>query len=138
MTIRGWLKTLRTQKNTTFLEINDGSSLGNIQIVLDSNQLPSENIHVGCSIEASGEIIKSLGAGQATELSTTNIKIVGSSTPTYPLQKKRHSLEFMREIAHLRPRSNLTGAMIRVRNTAYSAIHEYFQVSIFYKKCGPS
>lgn len=105
-----------------------------MQVILD----PPNNIsdlQVGCSVVAKGEIIKSLGKNQATELKVDNdgLQIVGRSSSDYPLQKKRHTLEFLRDIAHLRPRGNQTGAMLRVRNAAMMASHEYFQVSCFYE-----
>jgi asparaginyl-tRNA synthetase len=131
VSISGWVRTIRDQKNFAFIEVNDGSTLANIQVVLDSDQKDFEKtpqITTGTSVSIQGEIVKSLGKNQTVELKATNLHIFGSCDPeTFPLQKKRHSFEFLREIAHLRPRTNTQGAILRVRNTLAFAIHEFFQ-----------
>jgi asparaginyl-tRNA synthetase len=131
--IRGWVRTRRDSKGGfSFLEINDGSSFGNLQVVAN-NQLPnyqSEILHlsVGSSVEVSGEVKASPAKGQATEVHADAVTIVGPADPeAYPLQKKGHSFEYLRTIAHLRPRSNTFGAVARVRNQICMSIHQFFQ-----------
>lgn len=133
VTLPGWIRTRRDSKGGfSFLELNDGSSLGNVQVIAESS-LPnyeSEVLHLspGCSITVRGEIRASGGAGQATEVGASEIVVHGWADPTeYPLQKKRHSLEKLREWAHLRPRTNTMGAVMRVRNRICRSIHDFFQ-----------
>lgn len=131
--VRGWVRTRRDSKGGfSFIEINDGSSFGNLQIIADSS-LPNyeqdiPNVTVGSSIIVRGEIKPSQGQGQATEMLANELQLVGETNPTeYPLQKKQHSFEKLREWAHLRPRTNTFGAVARVRNRLSFATHEFFQ-----------
>ncbi len=132
ISINGWIRTKRESKNVCFLEVSDGSSINNIQVVVDlsSEDLADviDNITTGSSIRATGALVKSQGSEQAVEISAKAISIYGT-TPAdeYPLQKKRHSFEFLREIAHLRARTNTFGAIARVRSSMSFAIHSFFQ-----------
>ena len=131
-TIRGWVRTKREGKGITFLELNDGSSLQGLQIVvpqtIDEYETLIKQITTGASIEVSGTLVESLGKGQRVEMQAMAIAVFGTADPeTYPLQKKRHSIEFLRTIAHLRPRTNMFGAVFRVRNACAFAIHKFFQ-----------
>ena len=128
----GWVRTKRDGKETAFLELNDGSSQKNLQVVVDKTagdwDAPLALIATGASIEVAGDLRSSPAAGQRWELAATALRLLGAAdAETYPLQKKKHSLEFLREIAHLRARTNTFGAVARVRNTLAFAIHEYFQ-----------
>ena len=133
--VRGWVRTKREMKNLVFVEINDGSSLNNFQCTFDTlgitDSSTKENLALlgtGAAIEIGGQLVSSPGAGQAVEAAASSLLITGHAPPeTYPLQKKRHSLEFLREIAHLRARTNTFGAVARVRNRLAFAIHEFFQ-----------
>lgn len=131
-TVQGWLRTKREQKEFTFLEVNDGSSLKGLQVIL-SHQIEGyetivKSLTTGCALQATGILAQSPGKGQSIEMQATIVELVGACDgETYPLQKKRHSLEFLRTIAHLRPRTNTMGAVMRVRNTCASAIHQFFQ-----------
>ncbi len=131
--IRGWVRTRRDSKGGfSFIEVNDGSCMSNLQIIAEAS-LPNysteiANVSVGASIVASGELKASQGAGQATELLATSVRIIGEADPqTYPLQKKRHTFEKLREWAHLRPRTNSFGAVARVRNQLSMSTHQFFQ-----------
>jgi len=133
VTVAGWVRTRRDSKGGfSFIEINDGSAFSGLQIIADQD-LPNYQSHVlklqtGCSITAEGTLSASPGKGQKVELKADNIQVVGWADPeVYPLQKKRHSFEFLRTIAHLRPRTNTFGAVARVRNAMASAIHGFFQ-----------
>ncbi len=133
VTLSGWVRTRRDSKGGfSFLEINDGSCFGNLQVVA-ANTLPnyqSEILHLsaGASVRIEGEIKASPAKGQATELHAENVALIGSADPeSYPLQKKQHTFEFLRTIAHLRPRSNTFGAIARVRNCICKSIHDFFQ-----------
>ncbi len=126
VTVRGWVRTVREQKNFTFIEINDGSTLSNLQIIADQ-KIP-HMLTTGCSVSVQGKLVESPGAKQSVELHATSVELIGScDAESYPLQKKRHSFEFLREIAHLRPRTNTIGAITRVRNTLAYATHRFFQ-----------
>ena len=131
--VEGWVRTRRDSKGGfSFIEINDGSSFGNLQIIapaeLTNYESEIKHLTAGCSIRATGEIKKSGGRGQATEILADEIVIYGMADPeTYPLQKKRHSFEKLREWAHLRPRTNSFGAVMRVRNCITRSIHNFFQ-----------
>ncbi|MCK9547863.1 MAG: asparagine--tRNA ligase [Sphaerochaeta sp.] len=132
LTVEGWVRTKRESKHVCFLEVNDGSTLKGLQIVIDKGQLGDQalldSISTGASIIATGAIVTSQGASQAVEMAASSLQLVGPCPPdTYPLQKKRHSLEYLREIAHLRARTNTFGAVTRVRNVLSYAIHQYFQ-----------
>ena len=129
--VQGWVKTRRTSKSVSFIQVNDGSSLSDIQVVADDT-LPNyqviELLTTGCSVSVTGTLTDSPGKGQRYEIQATSIEVHGLADPeTYPLQKKRHTVEFLREIAHLRPRTNTFGAMARVRNSLAYAVHTFFQ-----------
>jgi asparaginyl-tRNA synthetase len=135
--LRGWLRTRRDSKGGfSFLELNDGSCLGNIQVVAPAS-LPNyeqEILHlgVGCSLSVEGEVRASAGKGQPTEVHASNVTLIGACDgESYPLQKKRHSFEKLREWAHLRPRTNTFGAIARVRNCICNSIHQFFQEQDF-------
>lgn len=131
--LQGWVRTRRDSKaGFSFIEINDGSSQGNIQIIaeasLENYESEVKTLTAGCSISAEGEIKESGGRGQKTEMLASSITIHGMADPeTYPLQKKRHSMEKLREWAHLRPRTNTFGAVARVRNCICNSIHQFYQ-----------
>lgn len=132
VTVCGWVRTLRDQKSFAFLEINDGSSLANLQIVVDGAMSDYAEIvrlaTTGASISATGKLVESPGKNQAFELKAETIRVLGACpVDKYPLQKKRHSFEFLRTIAHLRPRTNTQGAVLRVRNALAFATHLFFQ-----------
>jgi asparaginyl-tRNA synthetase len=131
ITLRGWVRSRRDSKGITFIELNDGSRFKSIQLVVDGGTVPEETLnHVttGSSLAATGVLVASPAKGQAVELKVASIEIYGTADPaTYPLQKKGHSLEFLRDISHLRVRSNTFGAAFRVRNALTHAIHTFFQ-----------
>ena len=129
--VQGWVKTRRSSKAVSFVQVSDGSTLADIQVVADES-LPNfqavDALTTGCSVSIIGTLVESPGKGQKYELHAKSIEVVGESDPdTYPLQKKRHTVEFLRDIAHLRPRTNTFGAMARVRNALAYAIHSFFQ-----------
>ncbi|MBN2418507.1 MAG: asparagine--tRNA ligase, partial [Deltaproteobacteria bacterium] len=129
----GWVRTRRDSKGGfSFIELNDGSCLSNLQVIADSTLSNYQDeilkIQTGCSIKITGSVVPSQGKGQKVEMQAKSIEVLGWADPdTYPLQKKRHSFEFLRSIAHLRPRTNTFGAIARVRNTMARAIHNFFQ-----------
>ena len=128
---QGWVKTRRSSKAVSFLQISDGSTIKDLQVVLDES-LPDyhlvESLSTGCSVSVVGTVVESPGKEQVYEVQAKSLQVLGYSDPeSYPLQKKRHSLEFLREVAHLRPRTNTFGAMARVRNSIAFAIHSFFQ-----------
>lgn len=130
--IKGWVRTKRELKEFSFMEINDGSSLANLQVVLNSNlsnyQEIIKRINTGVSVTVKGILLESPAKGQKVELQAQEIEILGECDPeNYPLQKKRHSFEFLRTIGHLRGRTNTIGAVMRVRNACANAIHQFFQ-----------
>ena len=131
----GWVRTKRDSKNVCFLEINDGSCLKGLQAVIDKAAFNNNNlldsIATGASVVAKGKIVKSQGGDQAVELLVEDLELVGECPNDYPLQKKRHTIEFLREKAYLRPRTNLFGAITRVRNTMSFAVHQFFQENGF-------
>lgn len=128
--VKGWVRTRRGNKNVVFVAVNDGSTIHNIQVVADPNAFDEsliKRIQTGCSVSIKGTLVPSQGSGQPVEVQATEIHIYGEADPdTYPLQKKGHSLEFLREIAHLRPRTNTFGAVFRIRHAMAFAIHQYF------------
>ncbi len=132
VTVKGWVRTKREQKEFTFIEVNDGSSMAGLQVVVNQD-VPGyaetiKRISTGASVEVTGTLVESPAKGQRIELKADSITVYGEADPeTYPLQKKRHSFEFLREIAHLRSRTNTLGAVFRVRNAASAAIHQFFQ-----------
>lgn len=131
-TVAGWIRTLRDQKSFAFIELNDGSTLANLQVVVDDS-LPNYQqllplLTTGASVSIRGTLKESPGKNQALELHASHIHLYGTCDPVkYPLQKKRHSFEFLRTIAHLRPRTNTQGAVLRVRNALAFATHLFFQ-----------
>ena len=131
VTVAGWARTIRDMKNFGFVELNDGSCFKNLQVVLDAAALPNykeiAGQNVGAALIVTGTVVLTPEAKQPLELKATAIAVEGTSTPDYPLQKKRHSLEYLRTIQHLRPRTNLFSATFRVRSAAAYAIHEFFQ-----------
>ena len=128
--LKGWVRTRRGNKNVSFVALNDGSTINNIQIVIDVANFGEEflkPITTGACINVNGKLVESQGKGQAVEIQATEIEIYGAADPTtYPLQKKGHSLEFLREIAYLRPRTNTFGAVFRMRHHMSYAVHKYF------------
>jgi asparaginyl-tRNA synthetase len=128
--VSGWIRTLRDQKSFSFIELNDGSCLANLQVIADAS-MPSykpAEWSTGASLEVHGVLVPSPGKNQALELKATSIRLLGAcSSERFPLQKKRHSFEFLRTIAHLRPRTNTQGAVLRVRNALSFATHLFFQ-----------
>jgi len=127
--VAGWVRTSRESKNANFIELNDGTYFSNLQIVFDNSLANMEEItkaSIGSALIITGDLVESAGSGQPFELKAKEIQIIGDSNPEYPLQKKRHSFEFLREIAHLRPRSNTFSAVFRVRSLAAYAIHKFF------------
>ncbi|MDD4247118.1 MAG: asparagine--tRNA ligase, partial [Dysgonamonadaceae bacterium] len=128
--VKGWVRTRRGNKNVSFVALNDGSIISNLQIVIDVKNFGEEflkPITTGASLSVNGTLVESKGKGQTVEIQATEIEIFGGADPlTYPLQKKGHSMEFLREIAHLRPRTNTFGAVYRMRHHMSYAIHKYF------------
>src|SRR3989441_2980111 len=128
--VQGWVRTRRDSKDFSFIELNDGSSLRNLQVIA-RNTLPNyaavQRLITGASIIVRGALVASQGKGQNWEVVADEVTIVGPSEDSYPLQKKGHTPEFLREIAHLRPRSNLFGCVFRVRSRLAFAIHQFFQ-----------
>lgn len=134
---KGWVRTKRGNKNIAFIALNDGSTINNIQIVCDfATFTPDEtfkDITTGASIAVTGKLVESIGSGQKVEIQAEKIELYGTADPEkYPLQKKGHSMEFLREIAHLRPRTNTFGAVLRIRHAMAFAIHKYFNDRGFY------
>jgi len=131
--VHGWLRSRRDSKELSFLDVNDGSSMAGIQVIAEAS-LPNYESEVkrlvtGCSVRVEGELRQSLGKGQAVEVLARKLDVLGwvEDPEAYPMQKKRHTMEFLREVAHLRPRSNTFGAIARVRNCLAHATHEFFQ-----------
>ncbi|MGB3494184.1 MAG: asparagine--tRNA ligase [Elainellaceae cyanobacterium] len=131
VTIKGWVRTKRELKGFAFVEVNDGSSMNGLQVVVNQD-LPDydqlEQANTGASVEVTGVLVPSPGKGQRIEMRADSFQVFGGADPeTYPLQKKRHSFEFLRTIGHLRARTNTLGAVMRVRNACATAIHQFFQ-----------
>ena len=127
--LQGWVRTRRDAKAFSFIEINDGSCLKGLQVIVDAALPDYGNVahaHTGASVEASGRLVESKGGGQKWEVIAEKFTVLGGADATYPLQKKGHTMEFLREIAHLRPRSNLFGAVFRVRSRLAYAVHQFF------------
>src|SRR6266849_3180195 len=131
VTAHGWVKTRRDSKDIHFIQLNDGSTFQDLQVVIESGVIPESALNLattGACVRVSGELIASPGSGQSVELKARELEVYGPADPaTYPLQKKGHTMEFLREIAHLRVRSNTFGAVFRVRNALCFAIHKFFQ-----------
>ena len=134
--VKGWVRTRRGNKYVQFVALNDGSTIRNLQIVFDMQQFSDEQLKAvttGSALCVNGLLVESQGKGQTVEVQARTLEVYGTADPeTYPLQKKGHTLEFLREIAHLRPRTNTFGAVLRVRSTLAYAIHRYFQERGFY------
>ena len=134
--VKGWVRTKRGNKNVAFIALNDGSCMRNIQVVVDLQKISEENlkpITTGACLRVDGRLVASLGAGQGVEVQAEKIEIYGTADPeSYPLQKKGHSLEFLRDIAYLRPRTNTFGAVLRIRHAMAFAIHKFFHERGFY------
>ncbi|WP_051327472.1 asparagine--tRNA ligase [Desulfatibacillum aliphaticivorans] len=127
--VKGWVRTVRDQKGFAFLEINDGSCLKNLQVIAEGGDGPYEtavSLTTGCSVQVSGRLAASPGKGQDWELKAGEILLIGDCPESFPLQKKRHSDEFLRTIAHLRPRTNKFGALFRIRSSMALAVHNFF------------
>jgi asparaginyl-tRNA synthetase len=128
--VKGWVRTKRGNKNVAFIAVNDGSIIHNIQVVADPNKFDEEllkQITTGASVSVTGTLVESKGQEQPVEIQATEIVVYGTADPEkFPLQKKGHTLEFLREIAHLRPRTNTFGAVFRIRHAMAFAIHKYF------------
>ncbi|MDE5693785.1 MAG: asparagine--tRNA ligase [Duncaniella sp.] len=133
---KGWVRTRRGNKHVQFIQLNDGSSVNNIQVVLDMTRFTDEQLKpvtTGSSVRVTGKLVESMGKGQTSEIQADTIELYGTADPAaYPLQKKGHSLEFLREIAHLRPRTNFFGAVLRIRSSLAFAIHKFFNERGFY------
>ncbi len=134
--IKGWVRSRRESKSVTFISVNDGTILHNIQAVIENTSLEEKTlkqITTGACVEIHGKVVESPSAGQIVEIHATKIKIIGlCSSENYPLQKKGHTMEFLREIAHLRPRTNTFGAVLRIRHNLSYAIHKFFHDRGFY------
>lgn len=134
--VMGWVRTRRGNKHVQFVALNDGSTVKNVQIVFDMAQFTDEQlkpITTGAAIKVDGTLVESMGKGQSVEIQAGALEIFGTADPeTYPLQKKGHTLEFLREKAHLRPRTNTFGAILRVRSALAFAIHKFFQERGFF------
>ncbi|XP_043716567.1 asparagine--tRNA ligase, chloroplastic/mitochondrial [Telopea speciosissima] len=136
LVVKGWVRTLRAQRSITFIEVNDGSCLSNMQCVVNSDaegydQVEAGSITTGASVCMEGTVVSSQGTEQKVEFRVTKVKTVGKSDPSFPIQKKRVSREFLRTKAHLRPRTNTFGAVARVRNALAYATHKFFQENGF-------
>ena len=134
--IKGWVRTRRGNKNVSFIALNDGSTINNIQIVVDMAKFDEDAlkpITTGACINVNGKLVESMGQGQTVEVQADEIEIYGTADPEkYPLQKKGHTLEYLREIAHLRPRTNTFGAIFRIRHNMAIAVHTFFHERGFF------
>ena len=130
VSVEGWVRTRRDSKGFSFLEVNDGSCLGNLQVIVDTGTpgyADVARLTTGASVSVEGNLVPSPAAGQKWELRATRVALIGEADASYPLQKKGHTMEFLRTIAHLRPRSNLFGAVFRTRSRLAFAVHQFFQ-----------
>lgn len=134
--VKGWVRTRRGNKHVQFVQLNDGSNVGGVQIVFDMQRFADEQLKpltTGSSVHVTGRLVESMGKGQNMEIQAETLDVYGTADPeSYPLQKKGHTLEFLREKAHLRPRTNTFGAVLRVRSALAFAIHKFFQEKGFY------
>lgn len=134
--VKGWVRTKRENKAVAFISVNDGSTIHNIQAVVDVPNFDTEilkEVSTGACVSITGKLVQSQGKGQSVEIQATEVAVYGGADPlTYPLQKKGHTLEFLREIAHLRPRTNTFGCVLRLRHHMSFAIHKYFNDRGFY------
>ena len=136
MVVKGWGRTNRESKNAIFIAINDGSTIHNIQAVAEPGQIAEDTLKLittGSCLKVTGELVASQGSGQAVEVKLTDVHVYGTADPDeYPLQPKQHSLEFLREIAHLRPRTNTCSAILRLRHALAFAVHKYYNDNCFF------
>ena len=134
--VKGWVRTRRGNKHVQFVALNDGSTINNLQIVLDAAKFSDDDLKsvtTGSSIHVQGSLVASQGKGQSVEIQADELEVYGTADPaTYPLQKKGHTLEFLREKAHLRPRTNTFGAVLRIRHALAYAVHKFFNDKGFY------
>ncbi len=133
--VKGWVRTRRGSKKVSFIALNDGSTINNVQIVVDLEKFDDaqlKDITTGACLSVNGTLTESVGSGQTVEIQAVDIEVLGVCDSTYPLQKKGHSMEFMREVAHLRMRTNTFGAVFRIRHNMAIAIHKYFHEHGFY------
>jgi len=133
--VQGWVRTRRDSKDFFFLELNDGSCLKNLQVVVTrevSNFDDLKEARTGASVSVVGDLVASKGKGQSWEVQAKEVSLIGAADESFPLQKKRHSMEFLRDISHLRPRANLFGAVFRLRSRLAFAVHRYFQERGFF------
>ncbi|MDE6831851.1 MAG: asparagine--tRNA ligase, partial [Muribaculaceae bacterium] len=136
VSVKGWVRTRRGNKHVQFVALNDGSTIKNIQIVFDMARFTDEQLKpvtTGSAIHVTGKLVESMGKGQTCEVQADTLEVYGTADPeVYPLQKKGHTLEFLREKAHLRPRTNTFGAVLRIRSALAMAIHTFFQERGFF------
>ena len=133
--VRGWVRTRRSSKQVAFVALNDGSTINNVQIVIDADKFDEELVKqftTGACLSVNGMLVESIGGGQSVEIQATEIELLGACDSTYPLQKKGQTMEFMRTVAHLRPRTNTFGAVFRIRHNMAYAIHKFFHDKGFY------
>ncbi|MBR3977530.1 MAG: asparagine--tRNA ligase [Bacteroidaceae bacterium] len=133
--VRGWVRTRRSSKQVAFVALNDGSTINNVQIVIDADKFDEEYVKqftTGACLSVNGMLVESIGGGQSVEIQATEIELLGACDNTYPLQKKGQTMEFMRSVAHLRPRTNTFGAVFRIRHNMAYAIHKFFHDKGFY------
>lgn len=134
--VRGWVRTRRGNKNIAFIAVNDGSTINSIQVVAEVSKFSEDlmkKITTGCCISVTGDLVQSHGKGQSVEIQAKEIEILGEAdAETFPLQKKEHTMEFLREIAHLRPRTNTFGAVFRIRHHLAFAVHKFFNDKNFF------
>ncbi len=133
--VRGWVRTRRSSKQVAFVALNDGSTIKNVQVVIDVDKFDEELVKqftTGACLSVNGILVESIGGGQSVEIQATEIELLGACDNTYPLQKKGQSMEFMRTVAHLRPRTNTFGAVFRIRHNMAYAIHKFFHDKGFY------
>ena len=133
--VKGWVRTRRGSKQVAFVALNDGSTIKNVQVVIDLEKIDEElvkKISTGTCLSVNGTLVESIGGGQNVEIQATEIEILGECDNTYPLQKKGQTMEFMRSVAHLRPRTNTFGAIFRIRHNMAYAIHKFFHDKGFY------
>ena len=133
--VKGWVRTRRSSKQVAFVALNDGSTINNVQVVIDTEKFDEELIKqftTGACLSVNGMLVESIGGGQSVEIQATEIELLGACDSTYPLQKKGQTMEYMRTVAHLRPRTNTFGAVFRIRHNMAYAIHKFFHDKGFY------
>ena len=133
--VRGWVRTRRNSKQVAFVALNDGSTINNVQVVIDVEKFDEEQVKLfttGACLSVNGTLVESIGGGQSVEIQAVEIELLGACDNTYPLQKKGQTMEYMRTVAHLRPRTNTFGAVFRIRHNMAYAIHKFFHDKGFY------